>query len=157
MKTYTAKASDIQKKWYVVDAENLVLGRVATQIALVLRGKNKPMFTPSMDCGDNVIVINAEKIHLTGKKLTDKVYYRHTGHPGGIKETTPRKILSGKFPERVIEMAVTRMLTRESPMARRQLRHLFIYAGTEHPHQAQNPEKLDLAAKNPKNNKVRKA
>lgn len=155
MKTYTATPKDIEKKWFVIDATDLVLGRTATEIARILRGKHKPTFTPNMDCGDNVVVINAEKIHLTGKKLNDKQYFKHTGFPGGIKETSPRKILESKFPERVIELAVTRMLTRESPLARRQLRHLFIYAGDKHPHGPQSPVKLDLASKNSKNRKVR--
>lgn len=149
------KLSEVEKKWYVIDAEGLVLGRLAALISMTLRGKHKPTYTPSMDCGDNVIVINAEKVVLTGNKadrLTGAVHYRHTGHPGGIKETTTGKILAGRFPGRVIEMAVKRMITR-SPLGRQQMSHLYIYAGTEHPHMAQQPEVLDVAAKNKKNKK----
>ena len=150
MKTYSAKPSDIEKKWVLIDAENLVVGRLAAIIANRLRGKHLPTFTPHMDCGDNVIVINADKVVFTGKKKSDKVYYRHTGYPGGIKETTPEKVLEGKFPERVVEMAVKRMLPR-GPLARQQLGNLRVYAGTEHPHVAQSPETLDVASMNAKN------
>ena len=150
MKTYSAKPSDIEKKWILIDAENLVVGRLAAIIANRLRGKHLPTFTPHMDCGDNVIVINADKVVFTGKKKSDKVYYRHTGYPGGIKETTPEKVLEGKFPERVVEMAVKRMLPR-GPLARQQLGNLRVYAGTEHPHVAQSPETLDVASMNAKN------
>ncbi len=154
MKTFSAKPSDIEKKWFIVDAEGLVLGRMAAEIAKILRGKNKPIFTPHMDCGDNVIVINAEKVALTGKKFDNKIYYRHTGYPGGIKSTTPRRILEGKFPERVIEMAIQRMIPK-GPLGRDQLRNLKVYAGTEHPHEGQKPEVLDIGAQNPKNRKGR--
>ena len=150
MKTYSAKPSEIEKKWILIDAENLVVGRLAAIIANRLRGKHLPTFTPHMDCGDNVIVINADKVVFTGKKKSDKVYYRHTGYPGGIKETTPEKVLEGKFPERVVEMAVKRMLPR-GPLARQQLGNLRVYAGTEHPHVAQSPETLDVASMNAKN------
>jgi len=150
MKTYSAKPADVEKKWLIVDAEELVLGRMASQIALRLRGKHKAMFTPHIDCGDNIIVINAEKVKLTGRKLTDKKFYWHTGHPGGIKERTMEAILNGKHPERVVIKAVERMITR-SPLGRAQMRKLHVYAGNEHPHVAQNPEVLDIASMNPKN------
>jgi large subunit ribosomal protein L13 len=150
MKTYSAKPTEIEKKWVLIDAENMVVGRLAAVIATRLRGKHLPTFTPHMDCGDNIIVINADKVKFTGKKLSDKKYYRHTGYPGGIKETTPAKVLEGNFPERIVEMAVKRMLPR-GPLGRQQLRNLKIYAGAEHPHEAQSPEKLDLAAMNAKN------
>lgn len=150
MKTYSAKPDDIEKKWILIDAENMVVGRLAAVIATRLRGKHLPTFTPHMDCGDNVVVINADKVKFTGKKMGDKKYYRHTGYPGGIKETTPEKIMEGKFPERVVEMAVKRMLPR-GPLGRQQLTNLKVYAGTEHPHEAQSPETLDVAAMNSKN------
>ncbi len=150
MKTYSAKPSEVEKKWILVDAEGLVLGRLAAIIANRLRGKHKPIYTPHIDCGDTVVVINAEKVKLTGRKREQKVYYRHTGHPGGIKSQTAREILEGRFPERVIEKAVERMIPR-GPLGRRQMRHLKVYAGPEHPHAAQNPEPLDVAAMNPKN------
>ena len=150
MKTYSAKPSEVERKWYVIDAEGLVLGRLASQIALRLRGKHKPMFTPHIDCGDNIIVVNAEKIALTGNKRSDKTYYWHTGYPGGIKSRTADKILDRKHPERVVIKAVERMITR-SPLGRDQMRKLHVYAGADHPHNAQNPEVLDIAAMNPKN------
>jgi large subunit ribosomal protein L13 len=150
MKTYSAKPADIEKKWILIDAETMVVGRLAAVIATRLRGKHLPTFTPHMDCGDNVVVINADKVKFTGKKMGDKKYYRHTGYPGGIKETTPEKIMEGKFPERVVEMAVKRMLPR-GPLGRQQLTNLKVYAGTEHPHEAQSPETLDVAAMNSKN------
>ena len=150
MKTYSAKPSEVERKWYVIDAEGLVLGRLASQIALRLRGKHKPMFTPHIDCGDNIIVVNAEKVALTGNKRNDKTYHWHTGYPGGIKSRTVDKILNGKHPERVVIKAVERMITR-SPLGRDQMRKLHVYAGANHPHNAQNPEVLDIAAMNPKN------
>ena len=150
MKTYSAKASEIEKKWVIIDAEGLVVGRLASIIAMRLRGKHKPTYTPHMDCGDNVIVINADKVLLTGKKLKDKVYYRHTGYIGGIKERTAGEIMAGKFPERVLEKAVERMVPR-GPLGRRQMSNLRCYVGTVHPHEAQQPEALDIAAMNPKN------
>jgi len=150
MKTYTATPSDIEKKWVLIDAEGLVVGRMASIIATRLRGKHKPTYTPHMDCGDNVIVINAGKVALTGKKMTDKTYYRHTGHPGGIKETNPTRILAGKNPEDVVRKAVQRMLP-GGPLSRKQLSNLKIYPGAEHPHDAQQPEALDIAAMNSKN------
>ena len=154
MKTYSAKPSEVEKNWLLIDAEGLILGRLASFIAMRLRGKHKPMFTPHIDCGDNVIVINADKIALTGRKRSDKIYYRHTGHPGGIKSTTPAKLLDGRFPERVIEKAVQRMLPKESPLARQQFSNLRVYAGSEHPHEAQQPIKVDVGAMNKKNVRV---
>ena len=150
MKTYSAKPADIEKKWLLVDAEGVTLGRLASQIALRLRGKHKPMFTPSQDCGDNVIVINAEKVRLTGRKRNDDKFYWHTGYPGGIKSRSKGEILDGAHPERVVEKAVERMLPR-GPMGRKVMGNLRVYAGTDHPHEAQNPEVLDMAALNPKN------
>ena len=150
MKTFSAKPSDIEKKWFLVDAEGVVLGRLASQIAIILRGKHKPSFTPHMDCGDNIIVINAEKVLLTGKKLSDKIYYRHTGYPGGIKERRASEILEGKWPGDLLFKAVDRMITR-GPLGRQQMKNLRIYVGAEHPHEAQQPEVLDIAAMNPKN------
>jgi large subunit ribosomal protein L13 len=150
MKTYALKAGDIEKKWWVVDAEGLILGRMASQIALRLRGKHKPTFSPHLDCGDCVVVINAEKIKLTGNKRADKKFYWHTGYPGGIKERTMEALLDGRFPERVIQKAVERMITR-SPLGRQQMGNLKVYAGETHPHAAQTPEVLDIAALNPKN------
>lgn len=154
MKTYSAKPSEITKSWVIVDAENMVLGRLASVIALRLRGKHKPSFTPHMDCGDNVIVINAEKVALTGRnKAADSIFFWHTGHPGGIKGRSKGEILGGKHPERVIEKAVERMLP-EGPMGRKVLGNLRVYAGTDHPHEAQQPEKLDVASMNSKNKRV---
>ena len=153
MKTISAKASDIERKWNVVDAEGVVLGRLAAVVASRLRGKHKPLFTSHVDCGDNIIVINAEKVRLTGRKMQDKRYYHHTGHPGGIKETSPEKIFAGKFPERVVQKAIERMLPR-SPLGRQQMTKLHVYAGTEHPHAAQQPEVLDVAGMNPKNKRT---
>lgn len=150
MKTYSAKPGEVDKKWLIIDAEGVVLGRLASLIATRLRGKHKPLYTPHIDCGDNVIVINAEKVKLTGRKMTDKVYYRHTGHPGGIKQATPKQILGGRFPERVIEKAVERMIPR-GPLGRQQMRNLKVYAGTDHPHEAQQPEVIDMASLNSKN------
>ena len=150
MKTFSAKPSDIDKKWVLIDAENMVVGRLAAVIATRLRGKHLPSYTPHMDCGDNVIVINADRVVFTGNKRSDKTYYRHTGYPGGIKETTPEKLLEGQFPERVLELAVKRMLPR-GPLGRQQLSNMRVYAGAEHPHAAQAPEALDVAAMNAKN------
>jgi large subunit ribosomal protein L13 len=150
MKTFSAKPSDIDKKWLVIDADGLVLGRLASQVALILRGKHKPSFTPHMDCGDNVIVVNAAKVRITGNKTAAKTYYWHTGHPGGIKSRTAGQILQGAHPERVIEKAIQRMVPK-GPLGRQQLRNLRVYAGAEHPHESQQPEVLDLAARNPKN------
>ena len=155
MQTFSAKASDIDKKWILIDAEGLVVGRLAVVIATRLRGKHKPSYTPHIDCGDNVVVVNAEKIVLTGKKMKDKKYYWHTGYVGGIKERTPEKYLSGKTPTRVVEKAVQRMLPR-GPLGRQQLSNLRVYAGPEHPHEAQQPKALDVAGLNPKNTNYRK-
>jgi large subunit ribosomal protein L13 len=150
MNTYSAKPSEIERKWCVVDAEGLVLGRMASIISMRLRGKHKPTYTPHMDCGDHVIVINADKIQLTGRKRSDKVYYRHTGYPGGIKSRTAGQILEGAHPERVVIKAIERMVSR-NPLGTQQMRKLHVYAGADHPHEAQNPEVLDIAAMNPKN------
>ncbi len=153
MKTYSAKAAEIDKKWILIDAEGLVVGRLATLVAMRLRGKHKPTYTPHMDDGDNVVVINADKVVFTGRKLDQKKYYWHTGYPGGIKERTARKLIEGRFPERVVEKAVERMLPR-GPLGRKQLKNLRVYAGAEHPHEAQQPEKLDVAALSKKNVRV---
>lgn len=150
MKTYSAKPGEITKNWILIDAEGIVLGRLATIVAMRLRGKHKPGFTPHMDMGDNVIVINAEKVQLTGNKRADKTYYWHTGHPGGIKQRTAAQLLDGKFPERVITKAVQRMLP-GGPLSRKQMSNLRVYAGAEHNHEAQAPEVLDLRAMHPKN------
>ena len=149
--TASANAATVEKKWVLIDADGLVVGRVASIIANILRGKHKPSFTPHVDCGDNVIVINADKIRFTGNKLADKVYYKHTGYAGGIKEVTAQKVLEGRFPERVLEKAVERMLPKESPLARKQMTHLRIYNAGEHPHEAQNPETIAFASLNAKN------
>jgi large subunit ribosomal protein L13 len=150
MKTFSAKPADIEKKWILIDAEGVVLGRLASIVAMRLRGKHKATFTPHMDMGDNVIVINAEKVQMTGNKRADKKYYWHTGFPGGIKHRTAGQILEGRFPERVIQKAVERMLP-GGPLSRTQMGNLRVYAGGEHPHAAQNPEPLDVGSLNPKN------
>ncbi|ADO42817.1 50S ribosomal protein L13 [Ketogulonicigenium vulgare] len=152
MKTFTATPADIEKKWVVIDAEGVVLGRLASIIAMRLRGKHKPSFTPHMDMGDNVIVINAEKVQVTGDKR-EKPNYWHTGHPGGIKSRTTGEILEGKYPERVIMQAVKRMLP-GNRLSRVQLTHLRVFAGTAHTHEAQNPEVLDVASWNKKNTRT---
>jgi large subunit ribosomal protein L13 len=149
-KTYSAKAADIEKKWVLIDAKGLVVGRLATIIAMRLRGKHKPTFTPHMDDGDHVIVVNADQVVLTGRKKDQKVYFHHTGYPGGIKERSAKFILEGRFPERVLEKAVERMLPR-GPLGRKQLGNLRVYKGTEHPHEAQQPQTMDVAAMNRKN------
>ncbi len=153
MQTYVAKPGEVEKKWVLIDANGLVVGRLATIIATRLRGKHKPTFTPHVDTGDNVIVVNAEKVVFTGNKYEDKRYYRHTGYPGGIKERSPRMVIEGKFPERVVELAVERMLKR-GPLQRKLMRNLKVYKGPEHPHGAQNPEKLDIAKLNRKNTRA---
>ncbi len=153
MKTYTMKPAEVEKAWHVIDADGLVLGRMASIIANILRGKHKPGYTPNVDCGDHVIVINAEKVRLTGNKLTDKKYHWHTGYPGGIKERTADKVLAGKHPERVVIKAVERMVPR-GPLGRQQMKNLRVYAGSEHPHEAQQPVPLDVAAMNPKNKRI---
>lgn len=149
-KTYAMKASEIQKDWYVVDAADAVLGRMCSRIALYLRGKNKPSFSPNLDCGDNVIVINADKVRLTGNKREQDIFYWHTGYPGGIKQRTKGQILEGKHPERVVQKSVERMLPK-GPLGRVQMGNLHVYAGAEHPHEAQKPKTLDIAGMNPKN------
>lgn len=151
-KTFSAKPADIDKKWVLIDASGLVVGRVASLIAMRLRGKHKATFTAHLDCGDNVIVVNADKVVLTGRKREQKVYYHHTGYPGGIKERSAKAILEGRFPERVLEKAVERMLPR-GPLGRRQLGNLRVYKGATHPHEAQGPATLDVAALNTKNSR----
>ncbi len=154
MSTYSAKPSEIEKKWILIDAEGLVVGRLASIIASRLRGKHKPTFTPHMDMGDNIIVINADKVKLTGRKLDQHRFYWHTGYAGGIKDRTARELLEGRFPGRVLENAVRRMMP-GGPLTRAQLKNLRVYAGAEHPHEAQNPSKLDVAAMNSKNVRVK--
>lgn len=153
MKTYSAKPSDINKKWILVDAEGLVLGRLASILALRLRGKHKPEFTPHMDTGDNIVVINAEKVVLTGDKRDADIFYWHTGYPGGIKGRSKGQILDGRFPERVLEKAVERMLPK-GPLGRKVLGNMKVYAGPNHPHEAQQPEVLDVASLNRKNTRA---
>ena len=150
MQTFVAKPGELEKKWVLIDGKDLVVGRLATLIATRLKGKHRAIYTPHVDCGDNIVVINAEKVVFTGKKYEDKVYYRHTGYPGGIKETSPRRLIEGKHPERVLEKAVERMLKR-GPLQRQLMRNLRIYKGAEHPHQAQSPVPLDVAKMNKKN------
>ena len=150
MKTFTATPADIDKKWILIDAEGVVLGRLASIVAMRLRGKHKPSFTPHMDMGDNVIIINAEKVQMTGNKRADKRYYWHTGHPGGIKFRTAGQVLEGAYPTRVVEKAVQRMLP-GGKLSRQQMTNLRIYAGDAHPHEAQQPDVLDLKPLNPKN------
>ncbi|MBP7066478.1 50S ribosomal protein L13 [Ferrovibrio sp.] len=154
MKTFSAKESEVDKKWVLIDAEGLVLGRLASLIAKRLRGKHKAIFTPHVDTGDHVIVINAEKVRVTGRKAQQSVFHWHTGYPGGVKGATIGQRLQGRFPERVILKAVERMLPKESPLARRQLTKLRVYKGTEHPHEAQQPQVLDVGALNPKNKRI---
>jgi large subunit ribosomal protein L13 len=150
MKTFVAKPAEVEKKWVLIDAKGLVVGRLASLVAMRLRGKHLPIFTPHVDCGDNVIIINADKVVLTGRKRDQKVYYHHTGYPGGIKERTAKFILDGRFPERVVEKAVERMLPR-GPLGRKQLGNLRVYKGSEHPHTAQTPVVIDIASMNRKN------
>ena len=150
MKTTSLKPADVDKKWIVIDAEGLVVGRLASIVAMRLRGKHKPAYTPHVDCGDNVIVINAEKVKFTGRKYEQQVYHHHTGYPGGIKTRTAKYILEGRFPERVVEKAVERMLPR-GPLFRQILGNLRVYKGAEHPHEAQQPQALDVGALNRKN------
>jgi large subunit ribosomal protein L13 len=153
MSTYVAKPATVEKKWILIDAEGLVVGRLAALIATRLKGKHKPIYTPHVDCGDNIVVINAAKVVFTGAKRDDKIYYKHTGYPGGIKERTPRQIFDSKHPERILEKAVERMLAR-GPLHHQIMRNLRVYKGNEHPHEAQNPEKLDVAKLNRKNVRV---
>ena len=153
MSTYVAKPGEIEKKWVLIDGNGLVVGRLASLIAVRLRGKHRATYTPHVDGGDNVIVINAEKVVFTGNKTEDKVYQWHTGYPGGLKERRPRQILASKFPERILEKAVERMLKR-GPLQRKLMRNLKVYAGPEHPHGPQKPEPLDVKALNSKNVRV---
>ena len=148
--TRSIKPAEVEKNWYIIDAEGLVVGRLASIVANMLRGKHKPSYTPHVDCGDHVIIINADKVKFTGRKMGDKKYYKHTGYAGGIKERKAREILEGRFPERVVEKAVERMLPR-GPLGRRQLKNLRVYSGPSHPHEAQTPETLDIRAMNSKN------
>lgn len=149
--TTFANQVKITKEWYVIDADGLVLGRLATEVAEILRGKHKPYYTPHLDCGDNVVIINAHKIQVTGKKLENRVFHWHTSHPGGIKQRTIKERLTGKAPEKVVEKSIERMMPKDSPLARKQMKCLHIYANTEHSHQAQKPKVLDLASRNRKN------
>jgi large subunit ribosomal protein L13 len=154
MKTYTAKPAEAVTKWVLIDAEGVVVGRLASYVAKRLRGKHRADFTPHVDLGDHIVIINAGKAVMTGRKMERKLYHRHTGYPGGIKTTTPAKIMAGKFPERVIEQAVLRMMPRESPLSRQQYSKLRVYAGAEHPHAAQNPETVDFKSMNDKNSRA---
>ena len=156
MRTYSAKPAEVEKKWVVIDAAGLVVGRLASIVAMRLRGKHKPTYTPHVDDGDKVVIINAAKAVLTGKKRENKIYYHHTGYIGGIKERTAGQIIRGKHPERVLHKAVERMLPR-GPLGRRQLSNLRVYPGAEHPHEAQQPEMVDIGKMNPKNTNYRKA
>ena len=153
MSTFSAKPAEVDKKWVMIDAEGLVVGRLASIVAMRLRGKHKASYTPHVDCGDNVIVINAAKVVLTGRKVEQKVYHKHTGYIGGLKERSAKSILAGRFPERIVEKAVERMLPR-GPLGRRQLGNLRVYPHAEHPHDAQQPEQIDIAAMNRKNKRV---
>ena len=148
--TRSVKTAEVTKKWHLIDADGLVVGRLATIIATILRGKHKASYTPHIDCGDHVVVINAGKVRFTGRKLEQKTYYKHTGYPGGIKEVTAGKLLEGRFPERVLEKAVERMIPR-GPLGRQQMRSLHLYTGAEHPHGGQDPQILDVAAMSRKN------
>lgn len=151
MKTFSATPKDIKKEWVVINAEGVILGRLASYVAKVLRGKHKASYTPHMDCGDNVVIVNADKVKLTGRKRGKKIYYRHTGFAGGIKQRTAEEVLNGNFPTRVFEKAVERMMPKDSPLARKQMRGLHIYVGNEHPHTAQQPKSVDFGAMNEKN------
>ncbi|MDR3466563.1 MAG: 50S ribosomal protein L13 [Xanthobacteraceae bacterium] len=153
MTTYSAKPAEVEKKWVLIDAKGLVVGRLATLVSMRLRGKHRPTYTPHVDDGDNVIIINAAKVVLTGRKRENKVYHHHTGFIGGIKERSAKSILEGRFPERVVEKAIERMLPR-GPLGRKQFGNLRVYAGAEHPHEAQQPEVIDIASLNRKNTRV---
>lgn len=153
MSTFVAKPAEIEKKWVVIDGTGLVVGRLASIVAMRLRGKHKPIYTPHVDCGDNVIVINAEKVVFTGRKWDQKAYYHHTGYPGGIKERIAKKIRDGRFPERIVEKAVERMVPR-GPLGRKQMGNLRVYPGDKHPHEAQSPVALDVKALNAKNARI---
>ena len=151
--TVSLKPADVKKDWVLIDADGLVLGRLASIVAKRLRGKHKPQFTPHVDCGDDVVIVNARKVRLTGNKADQSVFHYHTGYPGGIKGRTIRQRLESRYPERVIEKAVERMITR-GPLQRKQMKHLHVYAGPEHPHDGQKPRKLDVAAMNRKNTRI---
>jgi len=153
MTTFSAKPAEVSKKWVLIDAKGLVVGRLASLVAMRLRGKHLPTYTPHVDCGDNVIIINAAQVVLTGRKRENKVYYHHTGFIGGIKERSAKSILEGRFPERVVEKAIERMIPR-GPLGRMQLGNLRVYAGSEHPHEAQQPEVIDIASLNRKNTRA---
>ena len=150
MKTFSLRKEDVKKKWLLIDAKDAVLGRLAVHSANILRGKNKPNYTPNQDCGDNLVIINADHVHLTGKKFSDKIYYRHTGYPGGIKEITPEKLAEKNKPADILKLAVKRMLP-SGPLAKKQLTKLKIYSGEDHPHSSQNPVSLNLSTLNKKN------
>ena len=151
MQTFSLKAKDIEKKWYLIDADGLILGRLAAIVAQILNGKHKPVYSPHLDAGDRVVIVNAEKIFLTGNKLQQKKYYWHTNHPGGIKSRSAKEILQGRFPERVVEKAVERMMKKACPLRRQRIRGLFVYAGSENPHTAQCPKPLALGSWHRKN------
>lgn len=151
--TYSAKKNEVNKAWHLIDATGMVLGRLASEVAKILRGKHKPIFTPHTDTGDQVVIVNADKVKVTGKKLEQSMFYWHTGYPGGIKERTQGQILQGKYPERLLKKAIERMMPKESPLARVQMKNLYVYAGESHPHAAQSPTMLDLASRNRKNKK----
>ena len=151
MSTTMLTKENVQRKWYVLDAAGKPMGKTAALAADLLRGKLKTDYTPHVDCGDYVVVTNVDKVVFTGKKNTDKIYYRHTGHPGGVKQTTPEKVLGGRFPERVLEKAVERMLPKESPLARKQMTHLRLFSGSQHDHEAQQPETIDFKSASAKN------
>ena len=151
--TYVAKPKEVIRKWWLIDAENLVVGRLSTIVANILRGKHKATFTPNIDCGDHVVIINADKVKFTGKKYAEKLYYWHTGHPGGIKDRSARQIIEGKYPERILEYAVSRMISR-GPLQRDIMTKLHIFTGNTHKHQGQNPQPLDIASMNRKNTKT---
>ena len=150
MKTFSLKKEEIKKKWLLIDAKDAVLGRLAVHSANILRGKNKPNYTPNQDCGDNLVIINADHVHLTGKKSTDKIYYRHTGYPGGIKETTPNKMKDKNKSDELIKLAIKRMIPK-GPLGRQQLSNCKIYRDENHKHEAQNPLVIDIASMNKKN------
>ena len=152
MKTFSASPKDVERKWYVVDATDLVLGRMAVVVADYLRGKHKAIFTPNQDCGDYVVIINADKVYMTGNKYEYKKYIHHTDFPGGLKEKTAKDIMTGKNPEKIVEQAIKKMITR-NPLGRKVVKKLFVYAGSEHPHSAQKPEVLDIESMNVKNKK----
>lgn len=155
--TYFAKGAEVKNNWYVIDAEDVVLGRLASQVALMLRGKNKKTYNPHLSDGDIIVIVNAEKVKMTGRKKERKVYYRHTGYAGGIKQTTPAKILEGKNPANVIRLAVERMLPKEGALCRKQYKNLYVYAGAHHPHEAQQPQPFDIAGMNSKNKRPQQA